>query len=438
MTLTGIVLLIVSLVCGVLACVYDHFFDWVIHCYNLLSSAHVLAGTASTNLNWGTVEAGFISSAWDGVTVETIDGVPHITALDLSGLGLNGRLDDDVNLKHLLKLRSLDLSNNHITGYVPDFLGTLAERFQLNVLMLSGNLLEQCMDPALKARLLDNLTTTDIDRFVCWPALPDAPGAGLACLNATAEHLVHKVPDTTQFNSPDGTLHVAHSAVYRGPWGKAFARDAQGDFLWCAYGVVMNASSQEVTTRITGQLYYGDLEDSGDLQKSTPAAGHLCTNSEECAWRSGVMQAGLWTGTTTGLRVYVFGKHEITVDRHPTIARTSGGFNPEDRLGPYAKPPPHAPYGLSVATAGPFSVTLDWDSQSGVGSYEIIKRMVGHEEWTVAATASGSTTTYIVPLASCATTYEFQVRAQGNGTDYATVWSPHSLTVTASTAQCSI
>ena len=44
----------------------------------------------------------------------------------------------------------------------------------------------------------------------------------------------------------------------------------------------------------------------------------------------------------------------------------------------------------------------------------------------VSTTVSGTATRYTVPLASCATSYEFRVRAPGNGTDYVTAWSPYS------------
>ena len=112
-------------------------------CAVLLAARDILAG--DMELNWSrTVPVG----RWQGVTVDGPEG--RVTGLDLSELGLNGRIPSD--LGRLDRLVSLSLHRNRLTGRIPPELGDLAS---LEHLSLSYNTLTGGIPPELAK--LDNL-----------------------------------------------------------------------------------------------------------------------------------------------------------------------------------------------------------------------------------------------------------------------------------------
>ena len=106
-------------------------------CTRLLAARDVLAGDAP--LNWS--EAVPVDD-WLGVVMDRSQG--RVTALDLTQMGLNGRIP--VELGQLAGLVSLRLSRNRLAGDIPPELGSLGA---LRMLALDGNLLAGPIPPEL-------------------------------------------------------------------------------------------------------------------------------------------------------------------------------------------------------------------------------------------------------------------------------------------------
>ena len=97
---------------------------------------------------------------------------------------------------------------------------------------------------------------------------------------------------------------------------------------------------------------------------------------------------------------------------------------------------PPAPERLSASLAdGTFSLT--WDAVSGTDQYEVQYRTGTEESW-VALPAVTDTSATFTPEGgpACGTTYEFQVRAYGDGVTYVTDWGMTSDAVPHTTSAC--
>ena len=114
-------------------------------CAVLLAARDILAGDMALNLNWSKAVS---VNSWQGVTADGPEG--RVTGLDLSGLGLNGRIPSD--LGRLDRLVSLSLPRNRLTGRIPPELGDLASLEHLN---LNFNALTGVIPPSLAK--LENL-----------------------------------------------------------------------------------------------------------------------------------------------------------------------------------------------------------------------------------------------------------------------------------------
>ena len=96
-----------------------------------------------------------------------------------------------------------------------------------------------------------------------------------------------------------------------------------------------------------------------------------------------------------------------------------------------------APAGLSASLSGE-AIALTWSAVSGAGLYEAQHRTGGPQvKWTAlpAAAATGATFSPQGGL-PCATTYEFRVRARGDGHTYVTYWGDASSAVPLTTVPC--
>ena len=96
-----------------------------------------------------------------------------------------------------------------------------------------------------------------------------------------------------------------------------------------------------------------------------------------------------------------------------------------------------APQGVSAAESDG-AVTVTWTAVSGAGLYEVGYRVDGSGgDWAAGATTTGSTLDLTAADGlECDTSYEFRVRANGDGTVYAAGWSASSATVTERTGTC--
>ena len=97
-----------------------------------------------------------------------------------------------------------------------------------------------------------------------------------------------------------------------------------------------------------------------------------------------------------------------------------------------------APGSVSASVSGG-TFTVTWDAVTGAGLYEVQYRLDGSgEDWTVAATSTAADLTHDpVDGVLCETTYEFRVRAYGDGTTYAGVPGAASGVESVTTGDCS-
>ena len=98
---------------------------------------------------------------------------------------------------------------------------------------------------------------------------------------------------------------------------------------------------------------------------------------------------------------------------------------------------PAAPTGLSASlTGGDF--TISWTALSGVDEYEVQWRIDGSgNAWEALPTVQGANATY-TPMggSQCSSTYEFRVRAHGDGFTHPTHWGPESAPASVDTQSC--
>ncbi len=99
--------------------------------------------------------------------------------------------------------------------------------------------------------------------------------------------------------------------------------------------------------------------------------------------------------------------------------------------------PVPAPEGLSASLAED-AFSIAWTAVTGAGSYEVQYRVEGSgEEWAVADTAEETTLAYIpADGVQCETTYDFRVRAYGDGTTYVPGWGQESAVESVTTDPC--
>ena len=93
-------------------------------------------------------------------------------------------------------------------------------------------------------------------------------------------------------------------------------------------------------------------------------------------------------------------------------------------------PDPPAPTGLSGYAAyqdGDTKIDLSWDPESGVSKFQIQYRLSTSSRWlTATSNLSGSSTSYTVTGLQCGKEYQFQIRAYGDGSSYASSWGPYT------------
>ena len=102
-----------------------------------------------------------------------------------------------------------------------------------------------------------------------------------------------------------------------------------------------------------------------------------------------------------------------------------------------AEDAPPAPGGLDVTLSdGTFTIT--WNAVTGAARYEAQHHVVGSEDdWESLAATMGTSATYSpTDGPACGTTYEFRVRAYGDGTTYLADWGEESGVETVTTAAC--
>ena len=130
-------------------------------CESLLGLRDTLRGTAA--LNW---TAGKPMSDWMGVTISGTS--QRVTALNLSGLGLNGELSG--LLGNLTGLTELRLNGNPLTGMLPSKLALLTN---LTTVAISGTSFTGCAPGVLGDVATNDVGTTGMDECGAPPEAAD-------------------------------------------------------------------------------------------------------------------------------------------------------------------------------------------------------------------------------------------------------------------------
>ena len=177
----------------------------------------------------------------------------------------------------------------------------------------------------------------------------------------------------------------------------------------------------------------------GTVSATDPDSGDTVSYSFTGANGDGKFVIGDGTGEITVAEAL---DHEAVPSYTLTVEASDGNGGSatttvEIRVTDVAEDPPTSPQGLSVSLADEtFSIT--WTALIGAGMYEVRHRIGGSgDDWASAATTT-ITTLAFSPAGgpACGTTYEFRVRAYGDGTTYAPVWGAESTTESVATGAC--
>ena len=95
-----------------------------------------------------------------------------------------------------------------------------------------------------------------------------------------------------------------------------------------------------------------------------------------------------------------------------------------------------APTGLRVTSDTDDSVSLSWNAVTDAGAYKVEYRRSGSISWLHAGYVYSSTSDTVDGL-DCDTSYDFRVRARGDGSPYPTTYGNPSSSVSETTSTCS-
>ena len=96
----------------------------------------------------------------------------------------------------------------------------------------------------------------------------------------------------------------------------------------------------------------------------------------------------------------------------------------------YCGDPPPVPAGLSVSVSGA-TFTLNWTAVTAADKYEVQYRLGADAEWVALTEVTAATTTFSPTGGlTCGTSYDFRVRAHGDGVTYIPDWGTESEPVT--------
>ena len=408
-------------------------------CITLLELEDTLAGTAA--LDWTVTST---ISTWEGIGLNASS--TRVTALELDAEDLDGVIPP--GLGGLSALVTLDLSDNDLTGEIPEELGRLSN---LEVLRLSGNSLTGCIPLALMSVATNDLGSLDL--LYCVPA-PGGLSAGTpgetsvplgwdAAPNAARYRVEYRTATATEWTvDTDDATSTSHTV----------------DDLACDTGYLFRVSA-----RGSGTVYTAEWSDPSEAvagmtsECRTPAfsaSSYTFTVREDIdvGRRVGTVSATdpdggavtytITAGNSTGKFAIGQSSGEITVagalDYETAPAHTLTVEASDDKDGvatttveiavsdvPEDTPP--APVGLSVSlTDDTFGVT--WTAVTGASFYEVQQQVSGSGVgWAMLATTTGLSSTYSpVGGTECGTTYEFRVRAYGDGTTYVADWGQPS------------
>ncbi len=359
----------------------------------------------------------------------------NLESLDLSDNDFTGSIPSD--LSDLSSLTTLNLSNNQLSGSIPSELGDLSAQVRLS---LDGNSLTGCVPASVWH--LSNSDSQTLGLSVCSPELSSV-GTRWDCPVATNLDSYNDGRNIATGWTNDRAYHKAETDIYRGlslSTMAALLTNPDAPRSYCLYAVVSNASTRPVTTTLTGTVYSDDLNDVVSDSVSREGSGEEpCTNEPTCIWKSHTMTtppqvSTLPISSIPDLALWAYGTHQITSGGQTITVRTSRGYTYRTLL--WEQPvPPHAPVAFAATTVGASSVTLDWTVESGVAKYRVERSPNGTDSWTILSSEI-TTVPYTAAAPDCETTYDFRIRALGDGAAYRASWGPLSGPISTTTTAC--
>ncbi len=345
-------------------------------CEILLGAMDTLKGSAE--LDW---KANRAMTSWEGVT---LGGTPsRVMGLDLRSLGMTGSIPSE--LGGLTMLQDLDMAQNQLTGSIPTQLGNLCVLRDLNLIYnrLTGSIPAQLGN-------LSNPTGLWLQDNQLNGGIPTELGSlsSLTWLILSGNGLTGKIPP--QLGDLSSLSH-----------------------LW----LQDNQLSGEIPSELSGlsSMQILRLHNNG-LTGAMP-------------WQLGnlgrLLILHLYGNALVGCVPH--GLRDVSTNDFTTL-----GLPFCTNVGPVP-----VPTGLSV-TLEEDSFTISWSTVTGAGEYEVQHRKEGASgDWTGMPTTTDTSTTYTPEGGlTCETTYEFRMRAYGDGTTYAGDWSGESAAVPVTTGPC--
>ena len=414
--------------------------DLMRNCITLLEIKDTLRGTAT--LNW---MASSTITTWEGVTLNASS--TRVAELELDDEGLNGTIP--AGLGELSALVTLDLSDNELTGEIPAELGRLSD---LQVLSLSGNSLTGCIPLALRSVATNDLSSLNL--LYCRPPAPENLTAGSpaetsvplswgAVPNAGTYRVEYRLATSTEWlvdvDNATTTSHVVDDL----DCGTDYLFRVSGLGSGTVYAVEWSDPSEAVpgtttacvTPTFSVSSYTFPVREDAAVTTLVGMVSATDPNDDAVTY---AITAGNGDGkfaiaTSTGA-ITVAGEldYETTPSYTLTVGASDIGGNTATatvaiEVTDVLDETPPAPGNVDASlSAGVFTVT--WDAVTGAADYEAqyrTGRLGG--TWTSIGTTTATTLTYS-PTGGppCGTSYDFRVRAYGDGTTYVADWGMES------------
>ena len=387
-----------------------------------------------------------------------------LEALRLGDNRLTGELPRE--LGDLTRLQYLSASGNRLTGPIPWELGSLPD---LNTLYLRVNQFEGCIRPALRRIQNNDLGSLGLPNCTEDSRAPAPQGLSVSLAGSTfsldwtavsgvdrydVQHRHHRTGGPGDWRGVATTTSV--SATYSLSGGTAcgttyeFRVRSEGDGITyaVAWGVASGVESVTTTTCIpefaTSTYAFAVAENSAT---STPVGTVSASDADDETLTYSITAgnaAGKFAIATSTGAITVGGALDYeTAPSYTLTVRASDGKGasatttvtiavtdvPED--------PPPAPQGLSASLTG-VTFSIGWTSVAGAAYYEAQSVIAGSgEDWESVGTTTATVLTYSPSGGpACGSTYEFRVRAYGDGESYAPVWGTESGVEPVTTATC--
>ena len=408
-------------------------------CTVLLDSMATLAGTATLDWNASTT-----ISSWEGVSLNASS--TRVTGLDLDNESLDGRIP--AALGDLSALETLDLSDNALSGAIPIELGRL---WDLRELRLLGNSFTGCIPLELRSVPTNDLSSLGLP--YCEPPAPEnlnsatssASSIALswdAVAGAARFRVEHRSATSTEWTVHDDTITVTRHTVDGLACGigyrlrvRSYGDGVTYETVWSLPSGVVSETTGDCVPPVFDQPVYSfsvpeDAATStvvGTVRATAP--GNMVTYTITLGNEDGAFAMGESSGEIAvagGLDHETVPSYSLTVEASTERSGTTTAMV-EIAVTDVLDVAPPAPSGLSVSLAdGTF--TIGWDAVAGAALYEAQHRVAGSGAgWMVVGTTTATLLTYIPEEELvCGTTYEFRVRAYGDGTAYVSDWGEPS------------